>query len=90
MITLDLQHEILVLAKGIASNLKLVHAAVDLLLPIPVVPQSRLAIKHSVRSCPVGPLLPTASCMPSPSPLFQLLTLSLLQPQRNEYKLLFG
>lgn len=53
------------LAEGVASNLKLVHAAVNLLLHVQIVPQSRLAIKHSVRPCPVGTLLPTARCTPS-------------------------
>ena len=73
MVTLDLQHETLVLAEGIASNLKLVYAAVDLLLPLLMVPQSRLAIKHSVRSCPVG--TPTHS-QPHALPLSPLLCLS--------------
>lgn len=54
MVTQDLQRETLVLAKGVASNLKLVHTAVNRLLPIFIVPQRRFAIKHSVRSCPVG------------------------------------
>lgn len=71
MATLDLQHETLVLAKGTASNLKLVHTAVNLLLPVCIVPQSRLVIRHC-EILPRGDTSTHSAACPPPSPLASL------------------
>lgn len=58
---------IMVLAKGIASNLKYNFCSSQVYCsPSPPALPSRLAVKYSVRCCPVGTLLPTATCITHP------------------------